>query len=65
MSTYSNAHAKVKNDIFHVPFPGNGFELGIIGNDFSSSTIWAIQIYFLFTEFKNRKNPGIQPTYES
>ena len=62
MSTYSNAHAKVKNEIFHVSFPGNWFELGSIGNDFSSSTIWAIQINVLFAEFKNRKNPGIQPS---
>ena len=63
MSTYSNAHAKVKNGIFHFSFPGNWFELGIIGNDFSSFTIWAIQIQVSFTAFKNRKNPGIQPIH--
>ena len=44
MSTYPNAYAKVKKLISDVQFPGNRFELGIIGNDFSSSTIWAIQI---------------------
>ena len=63
MSTYSNAHAKVKKLIFEVQFPGNWFESDIIGNDFQSFTFSAIQIYVSFTEFKNSKNPGIQPTY--
>ena len=53
---YWNAHAKVKNGIFDFSFPGNWFQLGLIGNDFSSSTIWAIQIQVPFAAFKNRKN---------
>ena len=44
MSTYPNAYAKAKKLIFHVEFPGNWFEFGIILNDFWSSTIWAFQI---------------------
>ena len=32
--TYPNAYAKVKKLIFHVEFPGNSFEFGIILNDF-------------------------------
>ena len=44
MSTYPNAHAKVKKLIADVQFPGDRFELGIIENDLWSSTIWAIQI---------------------
>ena len=63
MSTYTNTHAKVKNWIFEIQFPGNWFEFGIIGNDFWSSTIWATQIHFFFAEFKNPKIPGIQPNY--
>ena len=42
-------------------FPGNWFELDIIGTDFPSSKIWAIQIEVSYTVFKNHKNPGIQP----
>ena len=30
----SNAYAKVQNWIFNDPYPGNGFEFDIIGNDF-------------------------------
>ena len=44
MSTHSNAHAKIKKCIFEVHYPGNRFELGLIVNDFWSSTIWAVQI---------------------
>ena len=61
--TYSNAHAKVKNWIFDVYFPGNWFSFGIISNDFWSSTIWVIQIQVSISEFKNPENPGIQPIY--
>ena len=61
MTTYLNAHAKVKKLISDVQFSGNQFELGIIENDFWSSTIWAIQIQVSFPEFENPKNPGIQP----
>ena len=64
MSTYLNAHAKIKKLIFDIQFPGNRFQLGIIKNDFWSSTIWAIQIQASFPEFKNPKNPGIQPIHE-
>ena len=52
---------KSENGIFHVWFPWNWFEFGIIRNDFWSSTVWAFQIQVWFTEFKNPKNPGIQP----
>ena len=52
MSTYSNAHAKVKNLIFDVLLPGKKFEFGIILNPFWSFIIWAIQIHFSFAEFK-------------
>ena len=61
LSPCPNAHANVKKCIFVVLSPGTRFELGIIGNDFQSSTIWAIRILVLFTEFENSKNPGIQP----
>ena len=63
LTPYPNAYAKVKKWIFVVQFPGNWFEFGIIGNDFQSSTFWAIQINVSFTEFKNPKNPVIQPSY--
>ena len=59
-STYPNAHTKVKKWIFW--FPGNWVNFGIILNDFWSSAIWAIQTQ-LCTEFKNSKNPGIQPRH--
>ena len=62
MSTYPNAHAKIKKLISDIQFPENRFELGIIKNDFWSSTIWAIPIQVSFPEFENLKNPGIQPT---
>ena len=65
MSTYSNAHANIINWIFDVRFPENLFGFGIILNDFWSSKIWAIQIKFAFAQFKNRKIPGIQPSYWS
>ena len=64
MSTYPKTHAKVKNWIFNVQFPGNWFGSGIIWNDFWSSIIWDNQIQVSFAGFKNHKNPGIQPTYE-
>jgi len=38
MSTYSNAHAKVKKCIFDFNFPGNWFEFGIIENVFGAQT---------------------------
>ena len=63
ISTYTNAHAKIKKWIFSCWFQGNWLKFCIISNDFWSSTIWAIQIQFSFTEFKNSKNPGIQPFY--
>ena len=63
MSTYSNAHAKVKNWIFDVQFPGNWFDFGVILNNFWSFTIWAIQIQVSITELQIRKKPGIQPRY--
>ena len=63
MSTYPNAHAKVKNLIFVVHFPGNWFSSDIIWNDFLSSTIWVIQIWVSISEFTILKNPGIQPIY--
>ena len=44
MSTYPNTHAKLKKWIFEIQFPGNWFESDIVGNDFWSSSIWAIQI---------------------
>ena len=62
MSPYSNAHANVFMSILHFWFPGNHFEFGIILNDFSSSTIWAIQIQASFPGVEIAKNPGIQPT---
>ena len=65
MSTYSNAHAKVKNWIFAVQFPGNCFTFSIILNDFWSSTICGIRNQFSFAQFKNPKNPGIQPIHIS
>ena len=40
MSTYSNAHAKIKNKIFYVRLPGTWFIWDIIQNDFWNSTIW-------------------------
>ena len=64
MSTYTNSHAKLKKLISDVQFPRNGFELGIIENDFWSSIIWAIQIQVSFPEFENPKNPGIQPNHD-
>ena len=63
MSPYWNAYAKVQKWIFPCLFPGNWFKFGIILNDFWSSTIWAIQIQLTCTEFKNPKNPGIQPIH--
>ena len=39
MSTYPNAHAKVKKLISDVQFPGNQFKLGIIGNNFWSHNL--------------------------
>ena len=39
MSTYSNAHAKVKKWIFNYELPRNWFEFGIILNNSSSSSI--------------------------
>ena len=62
MSTYPNAHAKVKKCIFDSQLPGNWFEFGIIETDFKSSTIWAIQIQDSLAGMKNSKIPGIQPT---
>ena len=59
MSTYSNAHAKVKKLIFEVQFPGNWFESDIIGNDFLQSDLFR----FSCTDFENPKNPGIQPIH--
>ena len=63
MSTNSNAHEKIKNWIFDVQFPGNRIVFSIILHDFWSSTICAIQIQFSFAQFKNSKNPGIQPKH--
>ena len=34
ISTYPNAYAKAKKQIFDVQFPGKWFEIGIIPNDF-------------------------------
>ena len=62
MSTYPNAHAKIKKVISEIQFPENRFELGINENDFWSSTIWAIQIQDSLAGMKNSKIPGIQPT---
>ena len=45
--SYQKANAKAIKWILDVQFPGNRFELGIIGNDFQSSTIWAIQKSFI------------------
>ena len=44
-------------------FPWKRFELGIIKNDFWSSTIWACRIRLSLTEVNNSKNPGIQPRH--
>ena len=63
MSTYSNAHAKIKNWIFDVQFPGNWFGFSIISHNFWSPTICAIRIQFPFAQFKNSKSPGIQPSH--
>ena len=63
MSTYSNAHAKVKKIIFNFAFPRNWFEFGIILNDSLKSSIWDIQILVSFTGTKISKNPGIQPSH--
>ena len=60
---YPNAYEKVEKCILDVSFPVHWFELGFIGYDFLRSTIRAIQIQILFAEFKNPKNPGIQPIY--
>ena len=65
MSTYAHAYAKVWKWIFHVWLPGNEFGFGIVSNDFWSSTIWAIELQASFAEFKNPKNPGIQPNHWS
>ena len=65
MPTYPNAYAKVKKLIFHVEFPGNWFEFGIILNDFLSSTIWSIQIKVWRIQVKNPKMPGIQPKHSA
>ena len=62
MYTYSNAHAHTQTWIFYVQFLGNRIIVGVIPNDFWSSTIWVIQIQVPFTGIKNPKNPGIQPT---
>ena len=63
MSTHSNAHAKVKILTFNVRFSENRFDLGIILIEFWTSIIWSIQIHFSFADFKNYKNPGIQPSH--
>ena len=63
MSIYPNAHAKIKKVISDIQFPGNRFELGIIKNDFWSSSIWAIQIQVSFPGFEIAKKPGIQPIH--
>ena len=34
MFSHPNAHAKAKNWNFDIQFPGNGFDFGIIENDF-------------------------------
>ena len=52
MSTYSNAHAKVKKWILNVELPRNSFEFGTIFNDSSSSLIWDTQILVPFTGTK-------------
>ena len=62
-SPYWNAYAKVQKWIFLHGFPGNWFKFGIILNDFWSSIIWANQIQVSSAEFKNPKNPGIQPNH--
>ena len=59
MPTYLNAHAKVKKWIFEVQFPGNWFKFGIIGNDFWSSTFWAIQNLTIRLEYVFRISSGV------
>ena len=61
MFTNQNAHAKVIKLVFEVQFPGNKFKFGIIGNDFWSSTIWAIQVSY--TELENPTKSEIQPLH--
>ena len=58
-----NAYGKSKKCIFSFWFPWNWFNSGIISNDFWSSTIWPNRIQLVCTEFKNPKNPRIQPNY--
>jgi len=53
---------KVKKLICAVEFPGNWLELGISGNDLSSSTIWAFQISIKFAGAEI-SNSGIQPIH--
>ena len=60
---HANAYPKVQKWICDVEFPGNWFVLGINENDFSSATIWAIQIQLSFPELKNPQIPGIQPRH--
>ena len=64
MSTCSNAHAKVKNGIFDVQFPGNWFGSSSILNDFSRATICAFQIQVSFPGIEDPKIPGIHPNYD-
>ena len=57
MSTYPNAHARLKKLIFAAQLAGNWFEFGLILNDFWSSTIWAIQIQVSLAGLKIQKIP--------
>ena len=38
---------------FEIQFSENWFEFGITGNDFGTSTIWAIQIQISYSEFED------------
>ena len=60
MSTYANAHAKVKKWIFNVELPRNWFEFGIILKLYNLSYSDSRFIRW----FKNPKIPGIQPIYD-
>jgi len=63
MSTYLNAHAKVKYCIFDSQLSGNWFEFSLIEKDSWSSKILANQIQDSFPGFNNPKTPGIQPSH--
>ena len=47
MSTYLNAHAKIKKLIFDIQFPGNRFQLGIIIFEAPQPELFRFKFYSL------------------